>query len=241
MPKLVERCRASSSSSTNEPSSSSCVDPLAGGQLALGVLLLDRALGAGVDGRLEAFVEVGELACGRVDVDVAHARQRSVSADGCLLHVRRPGPSTAACGRATNGPSSGRARCGPASRSSSRRPRRTPTWLELASSTTADGVVLIAEHQTAGRGRLDRTWTAPPRSGLTMSVAGPARRRRRCRGGRGSRCSPGLAVAAALQRETGVDAQLKWPNDVLVGERKLAGLLVERVEPPRAVVAGRLP
>lgn len=98
-----------------------------------------------------------------------------------------------------------------------------------AATSTADGLVLIAEHQTAGRGRLDRTWTAPPRSGLTMSALvrpddiAPAR-------------WPwipllcGLAVAATLRRDAGVDAVLKWPNDVLIGDRKVAGLLVERVE-----------
>jgi BirA family biotin operon repressor/biotin-[acetyl-CoA-carboxylase] ligase len=95
----------------------------------------------------------------------------------------------------------------------------------------ASGLVVIAEHQTAGRGRLDRSWTAPARSGLTMSVL----------------VRPydvpltlwpwialltGLAVGAALREAAGVDAQLKWPNDVVVGERKLAGILVERVETP---------
>jgi BirA family biotin operon repressor/biotin-[acetyl-CoA-carboxylase] ligase len=104
--------------------------------------------------------------------------------------------------------------------------------VELASLTTDDGVVRIAEHQTAGRGRLDRTWSAPPRSGLTMSAlvrpddVAAAR-------WPWIPLLAGLAVAAALQRETGVDARLKWPNDVLVGERKVAGLLVERVEPPK--------
>lgn len=99
----------------------------------------------------------------------------------------------------------------------------------LATRSDADGVVLIAEHQTAGRGRLDRTWTAPARSGLTMSVlvrpddVAAAR-------------WPwlpllgGLAVAASLRREAEVEATLKWPNDVVVGDRKVGGLLVERVE-----------
>ncbi len=101
---------------------------------------------------------------------------------------------------------------------------------QRAAASDEDGLVLIAEHQTAGRGRLDRTWTAPARSGLTMSVLV-----------RPDDVAPvrwpwiplltGLAVAATLRREAGVEAGLKWPNDVLVGERKVAGVLVERIDP----------
>jgi BirA family biotin operon repressor/biotin-[acetyl-CoA-carboxylase] ligase len=99
-----------------------------------------------------------------------------------------------------------------------------------------DGVVLIAEHQAAGRGRLDRTWSSPPRAGITMSVlvrpgAVPV-----------ARWSwipllTGLAVAAALRTVTGVAAGLKWPNDVVVDDRKLAGILVERVESDHGAAA----
>ncbi|MBA2574225.1 MAG: biotin--[acetyl-CoA-carboxylase] ligase [Actinomycetota bacterium] len=98
-----------------------------------------------------------------------------------------------------------------------------------AAGSAVEGLVVLAEHQTAGRGRLGRVWTAPARSGLAMSVlvrpydVAP------------SRWSwipllAGLAVAAAVRREAQVEAALKWPNDVMVGERKLAGLLVERIE-----------
>jgi BirA family biotin operon repressor/biotin-[acetyl-CoA-carboxylase] ligase len=99
-----------------------------------------------------------------------------------------------------------------------------------------DGLVLIAEHQTAGRGRLDRTWTAPPGAGVTMSVlVRPA-------GIAVSRWPwislvSGLAVAAAVQQVAEVDARLKWPNDVVVDDRKLAGVLVERVEGPGPAAA----
>ncbi|MGI8888247.1 MAG: biotin--[acetyl-CoA-carboxylase] ligase [Nocardioidaceae bacterium] len=101
------------------------------------------------------------------------------------------------------------------------------------------GLVVIAESQTAGRGRLDRTWSAPPRSGLTMSML------IRPDDIEASRWSwlpllAGLAAAAAVRRQAGVEAGLKWPNDVMVAERKLGGLLVERVEtpghPPAAVI-----
>ncbi len=87
------------------------------------------------------------------------------------------------------------------------------------------GLVLVAEEQTAGRGRLDRSWTSPPRSGLTFSVL----LRPRLPAAR----LPwvplwgGVAVARAVREQTGVAAGLKWPNDVLVDGRKLAGLLAE--------------
>ncbi|MGH3471124.1 MAG: biotin--[acetyl-CoA-carboxylase] ligase [Nocardioidaceae bacterium] len=91
------------------------------------------------------------------------------------------------------------------------------------------GLVLLAEYQWAGRGRLDRAWTAPPRSGITMSVL------LRPVGVQVSRWPwipllSGLAVAAAVRDEARVEATLKWPNDVVVGDRKLAGVLVERVD-----------
>lgn len=94
------------------------------------------------------------------------------------------------------------------------------------------GAVLVAEHQTAGRGRLDRTWEAPARAGLTVSVLlrpGPVPAQR----WGWLPLLTGVAVVDALgEVAPGLDAGLKWPNDVLVGERKLAGLLVERVEGP---------
>jgi BirA family biotin operon repressor/biotin-[acetyl-CoA-carboxylase] ligase len=92
----------------------------------------------------------------------------------------------------------------------------------------ADGIVVIAEHQTAGRGRLDRAWEAPPRAGITMSaLIRPA-----VASGRWPWLPllSGLAAAAALQRTAGVPASLKWPNDVMVADRKIGGILVERIE-----------
>jgi BirA family biotin operon repressor/biotin-[acetyl-CoA-carboxylase] ligase len=90
----------------------------------------------------------------------------------------------------------------------------------------AEGLVLVAESQTAGRGRLGRSWSSPPRAALTCSVllrpAGvppPARA--------WLPLLTGIAVAAALRAEAGVAAGLKWPNDVLVGDRKIAGILAE--------------
>jgi len=88
-----------------------------------------------------------------------------------------------------------------------------------------EGVVLAAEEQTAGRGRMGRTWTSPPYAALTFSMltrpdVPPARRG-------WLPLLTGVAVAAAVTEVTGVEARLKWPNDVLAGEAKLAGILAE--------------
>jgi BirA family biotin operon repressor/biotin-[acetyl-CoA-carboxylase] ligase len=97
------------------------------------------------------------------------------------------------------------------------------------------GLVVVAEAQTAGRGRLDRSWVSPPRAGLTFSVL--------LRPDLPAQQWPwlplwtGLAVAKALRDRAGVDAVLKWPNDVLVDGRKVCGVLAE-VPQPGAVVLG---
>lgn len=88
-----------------------------------------------------------------------------------------------------------------------------------------EGVVLAAEEQTAGRGRMGRTWTSPPHAALTFSLltrpeVPPARRG-------WLPLLTGVAVAAAVTELTGVEARLKWPNDLLAGEAKLAGILAE--------------
>ena len=107
---------------------------------------------------------------------------------------------------------------------------------ERVRSGAAEGLVAVAEHQTAGRGRLDRVWVTPPRSALTFSVL----------------LTPGevpvarwpwlpllagVAVVEGVRRATGLDCALKWPNDVLVGDLKLAGILVERVDRPAGAAA----
>ncbi|GAB2951981.1 biotin--[acetyl-CoA-carboxylase] ligase [Streptomyces heilongjiangensis] len=94
-----------------------------------------------------------------------------------------------------------------------------------------EGAVLVAEEQTAGRGRLDRQWTAPPRSGLFFSVLlTPAEVPVRHWGW--LPLLTGVAVATGLSRAAGVDTSLKWPNDLLVTvdgqERKAGGILAER-------------
>lgn len=99
----------------------------------------------------------------------------------------------------------------------------------------AEGLVLAADTQTAGRGRLGRSWSSPPRAALVFSVL-----LRPVTVARAARAwlplLTGIAVAAALRAEAGVTATLKWPNDVLVDGRKIAGILAEAHGD--AVVAG---
>jgi BirA family biotin operon repressor/biotin-[acetyl-CoA-carboxylase] ligase len=90
-----------------------------------------------------------------------------------------------------------------------------------------EGLVIVAEHQTAGRGRLGRTWSAPPRAGLTFSAllrpaAVPESR------WTWMPLLTGLAVAEGIEEATGLEPRLKWPNDVLLDGRKVAGVLLER-------------
>jgi BirA family biotin operon repressor/biotin-[acetyl-CoA-carboxylase] ligase len=96
------------------------------------------------------------------------------------------------------------------------------------------GLVVVAEEQVSGRGRLDRTWLSPARAGLTFSVllrpALPAAE------WGWLPLLAGVAVARALRTHAKVDAVLKWPNDVLVDGRKLCGLLAEAIAPGGLVV-----
>ncbi|GLW44875.1 biotin--[acetyl-CoA-carboxylase] ligase [Streptomyces sp. NBRC 14336] len=103
----------------------------------------------------------------------------------------------------------------------------------------AEGTVLVAEEQTAGRGRLDRQWTAPARSGLFFSVLLKPADVPVAHWG-WLPLLTGVAVAAGLSRSAGVDTALKWPNDILVTvggqERKAGGILVERAGDDAVVI-----
>jgi BirA family biotin operon repressor/biotin-[acetyl-CoA-carboxylase] ligase len=89
----------------------------------------------------------------------------------------------------------------------------------------ADGLLVIADEQTAGRGRLDRRWWAPPGSSLLMSLllrpALPAHA-----AGQLTMCL-GLAAVEGIESVTGLRPALKWPNDLLLEGRKLGGMLTE--------------
>jgi BirA family biotin operon repressor/biotin-[acetyl-CoA-carboxylase] ligase len=99
--------------------------------------------------------------------------------------------------------------------------------LAVAREGAREGAVLVAEAQTAGRGRMGRRWASPPRAGLTFSVL------LRPYGVPAALLGwvpllTGAAVAAAVKAVAAVDTSLKWPNDVLAGGAKLGGILAER-------------
>ena len=112
--------------------------------------------------------------------------------------------------------------------------------MELARQGEREGIVLVADHQTAGRGRADRTWTAPPGAGLLLSIL----------------LRPPAAVvdlttmavaeaaAAAVESVAGFSPRLTWPNDLVwpgdgsAPDRKLAGILAEADWPATAAISG---
>ena len=105
-------------------------------------------------------------------------------------------------------------------------------------SASNDGLVVLAEEQTAGRGRRGRSWTAPPRSSILMSVVlfppphlAPAVPEAAF-GCAWLTALGAVATAEVVAAWTGRDATIKWPNDVRVDGRKIAGILVERVPAP---------
>lgn len=109
----------------------------------------------------------------------------------------------------------------------------------LADRGAPDHSLLVAEHQSAGRGRLDRTWVSAPRSGLTVSVLlrPPVAMARWA----WLPLLTGVALQETVAEQTGLAASLKWPNDLLLvdpdGEhRKAAGILAQTEGP--AVVVG---
>ena len=101
---------------------------------------------------------------------------------------------------------------------------------EAAQAGAAEGLVIAADEQTRGRGRRGRQWSSPPGAGvyLTFLFRPPLERS----------SSPtlavltlaaGVAVRDAISRATGFAPELKWPNDLVVGRRKLAGILSEGI------------
>jgi BirA family biotin operon repressor/biotin-[acetyl-CoA-carboxylase] ligase len=98
--------------------------------------------------------------------------------------------------------------------------------MDRAAADAPEGLVVAAELQTAGRGRLDRTWEAGPGTSLLVSILLrpvdlPLARWHL------ATAAAGLAARRACQQAAGFTPDLKWPNDLLVGDRKLAGILAE--------------
>ena len=108
----------------------------------------------------------------------------------------------------------------------------------LASEGGEEGLAIVADEQTAGRGRLQRAWSSPKGAGLYFSIL--------LRPEMPTDQWPlitfmaALAVGDALNEGGGVTTDIKWPNDLLSGERKICGILAEAIETPsgRAVIVG---
>jgi BirA family biotin operon repressor/biotin-[acetyl-CoA-carboxylase] ligase len=92
----------------------------------------------------------------------------------------------------------------------------------LAEQGANEGCVVVAEEQSAGRGRHGRVWSSPVGAGLYVSVVLRPRA-----GTRLVTIAAGVAIAEAVQAASGLEASVKWPNDLYAGGRKLAGILAE--------------
>ncbi len=96
---------------------------------------------------------------------------------------------------------------------------------ELARDGCVEGTIVTAEQQTAGRGRLGRSWLSEPGGGLYISLI--------LRPDIAAGAAPmltlvaGLGVAEAVQAQSGMSCDIRWPNDILIRERKCAGILVD--------------
>lgn len=101
------------------------------------------------------------------------------------------------------------------------------TQLLLHGSGLPEGAVAVTEHQTGGRGRMGRPWLAPPRTAVLVSILlhpPPERHLPELS------LVAALAVAEAVEVATELAAQVKWPNDVMLNRRKVAGILPELIE-----------
>ncbi len=86
-----------------------------------------------------------------------------------------------------------------------------------------EGTIVLADHQTAGRGRLGRRWWAPPESSILLSIILHPKLEELPSLG----MVAGLAVAQAIEKVTGLKPVIKWPNDILIGGKKVSGVLIE--------------
>ena len=96
---------------------------------------------------------------------------------------------------------------------------------KLARDGVQEGAVVFAEAQTRGRGRLGRKWLSPPRRGLWFSVL--LRPDIRLQAATQLTVAAATALVRAIREQTGLSPEIKWPNDILIRERKVAGVLTE--------------
>jgi BirA family biotin operon repressor/biotin-[acetyl-CoA-carboxylase] ligase len=107
-----------------------------------------------------------------------------------------------------------------------------------AGRSSAEGYVVVADQQTAGRGRRGHTWFSPPRAGLYVSVVlAPASARIDPRRATTlTTLAAGVALAEGIETAAGLRVDLKWPNDLFASRRKLAGILAESAAADLVVV-----
>jgi len=105
--------------------------------------------------------------------------------------------------------------------------------MQMAAKGAEEGTLLIAETQTEGKGRLDRKWFSPPGVNLYISVI--LRPKIDCAHATILNLLTGIVVAHAIREKSQLTAHLKWPNDVLIHEKKVAGILAELAADGRAI------
>src|ERR1044071_10154085 len=108
----------------------------------------------------------------------------------------------------------------------------------MASAGAEEGLAIVADEQPAGRGRLQRAWSSPKGAGLYFSIL--LRPQIPVDQWPLITFAAALAVGDALHEAAGVQTDIKWPNDLLSGERKICGILAEAIDTPdgRAVIVG---
>jgi len=103
----------------------------------------------------------------------------------------------------------------------------TPSTMDAAKQAiregAAEGTVIIADHQTAGRGRLGREWLSPLDSGILLSIILYPKLEQLPR----LTIAACLAVAQSIEKVSGLEPTIKWPNDVLIAGKKVSGILIE--------------
>jgi BirA family transcriptional regulator, biotin operon repressor / biotin---[acetyl-CoA-carboxylase] ligase len=97
--------------------------------------------------------------------------------------------------------------------------------MELASQGCVEGTIVIADSQTTGKGRLGRSWISPPAKNLYMSIV--LRPEISPRDATALTLLSAVACASAIRRNSSIALSIKWPNDLIIGRRKIGGILTE--------------
>ncbi|MDO9288522.1 MAG: biotin--[acetyl-CoA-carboxylase] ligase, partial [Thermodesulfovibrionales bacterium] len=106
--------------------------------------------------------------------------------------------------------------------------------LELAEKGAPHGTVVIADRQTKGKGRLGRTWVSPPKKNIYMSVI--LRPEIEPKDATLLTIMTAVSCAKGVMKSTGLKAEIKWPNDLMISNKKLGGILTEMKSDPDGIV-----